>query len=234
MWYPAQPVTAATETGRITYIDGSMKKATEESDWVGAATNDPVESGSRVKTLVDSRGELDLSELELIRLAPVTEVDIVKLYEETADQKLATEIHVEEGDIWANIATLDAETSLDISTDVSVTGVRGTVFRMSTTKKGTEIRVYTGRIEVSNRPPEQLGGPTEVGSGVHEVSGPTEVAGPREVTMEEWTYIVREMQRISIGADHAVGFMGSFNPGDPDETTDWVSWNKDRDRAIGR
>ena len=63
----------------------------------------------------------------------------------------------------------------------------------------------------------------------HEIQGPYEIPGPREVTLEEWVYIVKNMQKIIIGGNGQVKYVGSFNLKDKDERTDWIKWNLERD-----
>ena len=47
--------------------------------------------------------------------------------------------------------------------------------------------------------------------------------------MEEWVYIVKAMQQITINKQGGVVSMGAFKSTDKDENTDWVKWNQDRD-----
>ena len=51
--------------------------------------------------------------------------------------------------------------------------------------------------------------------------------------MREWTVIVREMQKVVISSDSKVMYHGDFSSNDRDEQTNWVEWNKQRDKLLG-
>jgi len=120
------------EKGTVTFVDGQARKQKiGQEDWQNAIQNTPVDNGDRVKTLVKTRAEIKLAELDIIRLAPKTTVDIIKLYQEGKDQKRETQLDVQQGDIWANIGSLDANSSMDLNTAVANATVKGTVFRVN-------------------------------------------------------------------------------------------------------
>ena len=48
--------------------------------------------------------------------------------------------------------------------------------------------------------------------------------------MEEWIYIIKNMQKIVIDKQGQVKEVGEFKKTDKDERTDWVKWNLKRDR----
>ena len=63
--------------------------------------------------------------------------------------------------------------------------------------------------------------------------GPKEVSGPKEVTLKEWVYVVKNMQQIKFDRTGKVISAGDFSAKDEAEDTDWVKWNKTRDRKRG-
>lgn len=219
------------QKGLVTFTDGRVKKREgQNTDWMNAQKNMPVNSGDHMRTYQQSRAELELLELDVIRMAPETTIDIVKLYEETKGKVKETKINLQEGDIWAKLSQKDATVKFDISTPIAGAAITGTTLRMNVQEDSTtELKVYTGEVKISNVPektdlkPQQFGKPQEV-------PGPHEVPGPREVTMEEWVYIVKNMQKIVIGGDGTVKSFGDFSPTDKDEQTDWVKWNLKRDK----
>ncbi|GEM_PF-470945 len=225
--------------GIFTFVDGQARKQKiGEENWQAAETKTPVEGGERVKTLIRTRAEIQLAELDIIRLAPKTTVDIVKLFQEGKDKKRETEIDLREGDIWANIGSLDENASLDLNTAVANAAVKGTLFRVSVGEDNTtELKVYNGAVNVSGKAPKKE--ETEQSQNKSEnlapqkVGGPKQVKGPKEVSMKEWTVIVREMQKIIISADSKVAYHGEFSLKDKAEQTDWVKWNRKRDLKMG-
>ena len=66
-----------------------------------------------------------------------------------------------------------------------------------------------------------------------EVAKPGYVEGPKEVTLDEWSYIVRNMQRFTI-TPAGVKKVESFKKNDIDEQSDWVKWNMERDKNMER
>ncbi|MCP4632594.1 MAG: FecR domain-containing protein [candidate division Zixibacteria bacterium] len=228
------------DKGAFTFVDGQARKQkTGDEEWQAAEVNTPVAGGDRVKTLIRTRAEIQLAELDIIRLAPKTTIDVVKLYKEGKDKKRESQIEVEEGDIWANIGSLDANSALDLNTAVANATVKGTVFRVNVGEdNSTELKVYRGQVDIEGSTPVGDEKPTqdEKKSGSlspKKTGAPKQVSGPKEVSMKEWTYIVREMQKIVISANSKVMYHGSFSNDDRDEKTDWIKWNKWRDQQSG-
>lgn len=217
--------------GLITYSDGRVrKKDIVEEEWQPAQVNSSILSGDKIRTYKRSRAELELLELDVIRMAPETIIDIVKLYDETKTQQIETKIKIEQGDIWAKVNKKDKDTKFDISAPVAVAAITGTVLRMNVgADSSTELKVYNGEVQITNAPEKTNLIPKIIT--VHEVPGPYEVQGPREVSIEEWVYIVKNMQKILLDKNGNVQKVGEFNMTDKDEQSDWVKWNLMRDRS---
>ena len=218
--------------GLLTYSDGRVrKKEIEATDWKPAMVNSSVLSGDRIRTYKRSRAELELLELDVIRMAPETIIDIVKLYEETKTQQTETQISIEKGDIWAKIKKKDKDTKFDISAPVAMAAITGTVLRMSVDQdSSTELKVYNGEVRITNAPEKTNLQPLNIG--LYEIEGPREISGPREVSMQEWVYIVKNMQRIILDKQGKITQVGNFNLNDKEEQSDWVKWNLQRDNFI--
>ena len=222
---------AEDKKGIVTHADGTVKRQPiETEDWMDAPVNTDVISGDKVRTYRQSRAEVNLAELDIIRLAPRTIVDFTKLYRETKEQKVETEINLKEGEIWASVHEVEMETEFDISAPVAAAAITGTVLRMNVGQDSTtQLKVYTGEVKITNAPQrtdlqiKQVGAPREV-------KGPVQVQGPREVSKEEWLYLVKSMQQLTFNKNGKVISQGSFSENDKDEKDDpWVKWNKERD-----
>ena len=218
--------------GLVTYTDGEVKhRTTQEEIWQDAPVNTEIISGDKVRTYRQSRAELDLAEMDIIRLAPRTIVDVVKLYEETKDSKLQTSLNLEEGELWASVHKVESDTKFDISAPIAAAAITGTVLRMKVgDDTTTQLKVYEGEVEIRKKEtalvqpvPMQSLKPTEV-------PGPTEVQGPHEVTADEWVKIVKAMQQITISKKGEIISWSGFSPDDEEEKTDWVQWNQNLDR----
>ncbi|MDZ7312784.1 MAG: FecR family protein [candidate division KSB1 bacterium] len=222
----------SSRKGLFTVVEGNVKKKqVQDPDWIRAQVKTDVLGGDRVRTLLQSRAEMQLAQLDFIRLAPQTTIDIVKLYEETKEKKIATQIKVKEGDIWGKVKSVDANSSFEVSSDFAGAAITGTIFRVhhDSVNQETQLKVYTGEVKVSNVP-EKMETLTPKTIQPYRIPGPVQVPGPREITMEEWVYLVRSYQQITVGAQGQVKSMGAFKKTDRDENSDWVKWNLQRDR----
>lgn len=224
----------------VTYIEGDVVKRPEvEETWIAAELNSIVTRGYKVRTYEKSRAELTLNVDSVVRLAPRTTVDVVKLFEENREGFNETLFEVEDGEVWANIEGLGDADSFAITSEVMGTACRGTTYRLSVIGDGTTmLRVYEGAVELWD-PMMAITGPGfwETGAvgeddGKHEVVGPHEVSGPIEVTEEEWRLrLITAMQEIIIAPDGTVLREGKFSPDDAGEQSEWVRWNQQRDAA---
>jgi len=215
--------------GVVTYADGQVKrKTTDSEDWESAPVNTDVYSGDQVRTYRQSRAELDLAKLDIVRLSPHTVVDIIKLYLETKEKNIQTLIKVVKGEVWASVHEVDMDTQFDISAPLTAAVITGTVLRMNVADDSTtQLKVYKGEVRITNAPQKVNLVPQQITP--YEVPGPHEIPGPREVTPEEWMYIVQKMQQITINSKGRVVSTGSFQNTDEDEKSEWVKWNQKRD-----
>ncbi len=222
--------TKKDKKGMLKYKDGQVrKKEITSEDWQPAEVNSTVLSGDRVRTYQRSRAELELMELDLIRMAPETIIDVVKLYEETKNKETETKIALQKGDLWAKIKEKDKTTKFDISAPVAVAAITGTILRMGVTAdSSTQLKVYHGEVKITNAPEKTDLTPKLIKP--YEVPGPYQVPGPHEVSMEEWVYIVRDMQKIILDKQGRVMQVSGFNASDKNEQSAWVKWNRQRDK----
>lgn len=218
--------------GVVSYSEGQVKRkeATAEG-WQNAPVNTEVLSGDKVRTYIDSRAEVDLAELDIIRLAPRTTIDIVRLYEETKEKKVKTSISIEEGELWANVHQIEASTDFDISAPVAAAAITGTILNLSVDQDSTtQLKVYQGEVKLTRKPQELLK-PVQTGGSLQptQIQGPTQVQGPHQVSAEEWVKIVKAMQQITVNKDGEIVNFGGFSPQDASEQSPWVKWNQSLD-----
>lgn len=218
------------QKGLVTHVDGSAKKQKlADVQWTNVELNSEVIGGERVRTFAQSRAELELAELDKIRMAPKTTIDILKLYEETKDQKRETQVLLQEGDLWANVAKKSENMSFSIGTPVAAAAITGTTLRMNVGNDSTsELKVYKGEVIITNAPESKDVVPKSIVP--YEIEGPHEIPGPREVTLEEWALIVKSMQTVKINNKGQLTYSGEFATTDPDENSAWVRWNLEKDK----
>ncbi|NOY57477.1 MAG: hypothetical protein GXO75_00895 [Calditrichaeota bacterium] len=222
------------EVGIVTFVQGSAKKQKHtEKLWKSVAKNSQVTGGERVRTLTRSRAELDLAHIDKIRMAPKTTIDILKLYEETKENIREANIVLQKGDLWANIAKKGKNMRLSIGTPIAAAAITGTTLRMNVQDDSTsELKVYHGQVILTNAPQSSTVIPKSIEP--HEISGPHEIAGPHEVSLQEWALIVKSMQKVKVNKKGQVVYSGDFASTDSDEQSEWVRWNKERDRMSGK
>jgi len=215
--------------GVVTFSDGQVKRKSITAElWKSAPVKTEVLSGDKIRTYRRARAEIDLAKLDVIRLAPRTVIDILKLYEETADKKLKTKIKLEQGEIWAKVHKIKMDTEFDISAPVSAAAITGTVLRLKVAADSTtQLKVYSGEVKITNAPEKKNIKATSVVP--YQVAAPHEIAGPVEVSVKEWLYIVKNMQQITFDKTGRVISKGRFSPTDYDEKNAWIRWNKKRD-----
>ena len=219
-----------SKKGVVTFVNGSVKKKTEKiPNWTRAMKNTEVLTGDRVRTYKNSRAELALLEIDVIRMAPQTTLDVLKLYAETREKRREVKLHVNQGDIWAKINNKEGKAKFDISTPITVAAITGTTLRMTANAdSSTRLKVYKGEVRITNAPQNTQLRPKSIQP--YEIEGPHEVPGPYEVGVQQWLYIVKSMQQITVNTQGQVTNVGEFSSNDLDEKTDWVKWNRARDR----
>ena len=219
--------------GIVAFTEGDVKRQPPQvENWENAPIHTPVLSGDKVRTYLDSRAELDLAQLDIVRLAPKTIIDIVKLYEETKEKKVQTQIQIQEGEIWANVHQIEMNTQFDIGAPLAAAAITGTVLRMKVEEDSTtQLKVYHGEVRLYK--PTQVQSPAKLGA-PQQIPGPHTIEGPHAVGMNEWFAIVKSMQQITIDKQGKVVSTGAFTPQDEDEKTKWIQWNQARDKARTR
>ena len=188
---------STNDKGIVSYVDGTVRKKTlEEEDFkTNVIEKAAVKSRESYKTMVRSRAELELSDMDILRLAPRTTVDLVALYEETKDGKQNTDINLAEGDLWAQVNSSGESSEFMMNTDIAAAAITGTNFRMSKDGELTEMKVYHGEVKISNAR-ERMNDLKPVSvtdfKKPGQTLGPRQVSGPKQVSLEEWVYIVKE------------------------------------------
>ncbi|NLX52406.1 MAG: FecR domain-containing protein [Deltaproteobacteria bacterium] len=195
--------------------------------------NDLIRAGCEIATGDESRLEMMLPDRTMIRFADNTKFRLVQVDVEPEGDR-AVEISVTVGKIWTNVrkSLPGKKDKFEVSCQNAVAGVRGTIYRVDVAgDQSALVKVYDGEVRVAGIPKAEQTAVAPVGP-PQAVSGPTPVEGPRPVSMEEWVYILKAMQKVAIGADGRAQEPETFT--EVEDIDDWAKWNKSRDQRRRR
>jgi hypothetical protein len=217
----------APPAGTVTFLAGEASRL-QGDQRRPLALGSAVFQGDVIETARRTRLELKLSDASVLRLGPVSrvELDAAAFGASADDRKVSAKLRV--GNVWANVTrSLGGEARFEVKTENAVAGVRGTTFCVDASKdKSVVVRVYAGTVAVAAGPIPRPGHAGETAPG-----GPPErrqVAGPQEVTRQQWERIVTNMMQVRVAADGTPSEPEQFTLAKADE---WETWNRQRDAA---
>lgn len=233
--YAAKVTTVKIGKGevKVTFLAGSASVLpVGKRNWRTLQVKDVLRGGDEVSTGPKSHLELSLSDNSLVRFADNTRFKILQLTAGGDSRQHDFRIHVAIGRTWASVTKFIGvgKRRFELSCDNAVAGVRGTVYRMNVNDDSSAlVRVYDGEIFVKGGGEQQEIKETQTFIGApQKVAGPTKVEGPRKVSMEEWIFIIKSMQQITIKKDGAADPPRDFTI--EEDRDPWVDWNRERDR----
>ncbi|HQM44451.1 MAG TPA: FecR family protein [Smithellaceae bacterium] len=233
--YAQQPMTVKMTKGvaQITSLRGEAKAiCMDQTDPRQLKKNDRLSAGCEVSTSANSRLEMLLPDRSIVRFSEKTKFKLIQS-DVGQDGKRTIKISVPVGKVWTNVrkALKSRDNTFEVSCQNAVAGVRGTVYRMDVENdQSAQVKVYDGEVDVrGNSRTQDATAPHPAAFGPPKpVSGPTAVAGPQPVSMEQWVYIVKSMQKIRISADGQAHAPEDFT--EEEDMDDWVKWNRQRDK----
>jgi hypothetical protein len=218
--------------GIMTYLEGNAQKTELKShNWKFVKENDAVSGGEKVKTLDKSRAELELDIGKVIRMAPLTEVNILKLYKEITEKgkKSDMKLSIKQGAIYSKIDALGEDETLEIETPLASATIRGTIFQINCEKDDkVQLDVIKGKVWVYSNEVKDPKAFYEKNKSPHRIGKPFKrIKKPyKQVSKGEWLEIVKSMQRITITRD---GKTEVTDLNKEDINTKWIEWNKKLD-----
>jgi LysM repeat protein len=214
----------------VTYVDGDAALQKDgETSAIPLAANTIVSPGDVLRTGKNGRVELIINRESVVRMRENSRLRIDSLRDAAAGSTTTT-IRCPGGGIWTKVRRFaDKITRFQLIAPNAIAGVHGTVYQTDVSPDSSMVvKVYDGEVSVKSSPSAASGNSQTAGA-IAEVPGPSETSGPHEVSMEQWTRIVRSMQRIHIGPDGKVGEPEQFER-EPEDS--WEQWNEQRDRRI--
>ena len=226
-----QPLTVKMTKGdaQITVLSGNAEVLCPGEKVHSLKVQDSIKAGCEVATGPGSKIEIALPDKSIVRFAEKTKFKLVQMETNTSGNR-SIEISVTAGKIWTNVrkSLPGKDDRFDVSCQNAVAGVRGTIYRLDVeSDRSALVKVYDGEVRVAALSRPQQSNVSPVGP-PKPVSGPRAVEGPRTVSMEQWVYIVKSMQKIQISADGKAGKPESF--AEAEDMDDWVKWNRNRDQ----
>jgi len=214
----------------VSVLTGSAQiRSMGKPAWRALTVNEYLKGGDEVATGARSRMELVLPDRSKVRFADNSRFKVLQL--DTGADSRNVRINVAVGRTWANVArSVGVRSRFDLTCQNAVAGVRGTIYRMNVNDDSSAlVRVYDGEVAVSGAPPsEKEPGPKPPAMGAPtKVAGPKKIEGPKKISMEEWVYLIRSMQQISISRTGVPDKPRSFT--EREDRDEWVDWNRARD-----
>lgn len=225
----------APSIGNINFLLGAFNDITilhdGEGAWIPAKLKMDVQRGDLVQTKAESRCEVKLHDGSIVRIGEKTLFDFEKSL--VSGSSKAVNASIKQGKIWANVTRLQrGKDKFEIKSPTAVCAIRGTTYRMEADST-TRVAVYQGNVEVGptdslrsviqrqGRPP----GPPQ------QVPGPTQIPGPFEISLEQWVRLVQGNQlEVRRDGKYAVTPINTV----AEQQVDWIQWNLQRDRLLGR
>ncbi|MCD6422832.1 MAG: FecR domain-containing protein [Elusimicrobia bacterium] len=126
-----------------TLITAEGKVSVYQEEWVAASEYLPVYPKNIVKTDENSSAEIMLDDETVIRFEEKTKAEILV-------KDGVPEISLKEGEITSSVVP-SQQVAFNVSSPLAIIGVRGTEFTVSHRGEKTDVAVYKGAVEVSDR-----------------------------------------------------------------------------------
>ncbi len=216
------------EDADIDYLEGvaRVRKAGSEG-WLKIGESTIISTGDSAMTLADSRFEVLIPKNGVFRMGPASSVlfdsDLAAWY---------TFPELVSGDIWGVFQYEDNRVLRSLPrTMLPVAEIMtdSAVARFSAGNDcSAEIKVYSGHLQVIRR--KWFGYQVER-EGEEIERHPCRADFSEPDSLRNWKVTLGAGDKLILSSKGHIVYQGSFHPDDPDEDTDWVHWNKERDQS---
>ena len=198
--------------------NNALYRKTAHSQWQELQQGMEIKTGYEIKTLDKTRLILSFGKYGIVRIAPNSQLKINPprpLQQEKFNLLLVV------GKAWANITkrfnTHDSQ--IVLRTSNAAIRVKGTTYEASFQKNQTQVRVFSGQVNVNTQQPQEANLSLQ----------PTEIEAPHEVSRQEWSIIVNAFESVTISGIQVPTKPKHFQVSQSDE---WANWNLHQDQSF--
>lgn len=117
----------------------------DEDDWHFAKIDEPLYTGTRIKTGLDSSSVVSFADMSTFVMKPSTEIILSSPTSKESKIKLAF------GNIWVNVKKMVKDGTMDVEMSQAVAGIKGTIFVCEVKEDGTStLKVIEGDVQFTD------------------------------------------------------------------------------------
>jgi hypothetical protein len=213
--------------GRITFVEGTVRKMVSSSEgWLTIAEGTVIGLGDSIKTLEDSKVEFSLKNNGNFRLGPSSccfiGMDLAGyfIYPDLASGNIWARFEYEENEDYWTLPRIMLPT-------IEVWAIGGEARFTSAEDCTSEIKSYKEKLYVERR---LWYGYRTREEGMDFERHLCEADSTMPDSLAFWSVTLDEGERLITSSRGYIVFRGAFGPDDPDEQTEWVRWNLERDK----
>jgi len=147
-------IMAQSNQTRIKFLIGKVEiQPAKKTTWVRAKMNQKISSGTRIKTFLSARVELEMPDGSEIKINQNTVFDVKTIKTAARDNTDEMNFTLFAGSIWAKFKKIvNSRQSRQIESPSAVVAIRGTTIEMDVNlQKRTVVRVLEGRVSVRSK-----------------------------------------------------------------------------------
>lgn len=209
--------------GKILLAEGTARKHISDSEgWLALEPGTLLEPGDSIKTLEDSRIEFSIAGNGIYRLGSESTVYLTPW--------VILKPELISGDMWwTDFYSGPQDDLLQVILPNSHVSAQNVAARfLAGNECTTEIKVYNGNLKLRGRkyyiydekPPLE-----------ESERHPCDIEPAENDSLSDYSVTLESGQKLILSSKGYIIYQGQFSADDPDEDTDWVRWNKERDQS---
>ncbi len=194
----------------------ALYRQASHQQWQNLTEGTTLKAGDEIKTLQDTRLVISFGKYGVVRIAPKSQL---KINPPPFIDEEAFELSLVFGKVWAKIKNQlqTSRSRLILKTRNAAIRIKGTTYEASFEDEQTQVRVFTGKVDVSAEQEQSAS------------LEPTEIQGPHEVSRQEWSVIVSAFETVIVSGNNPPAQPRTFQL---DSSDSWASWNLQQDESF--